>query len=66
MNYQSFGKVAIQAEKVDAFIKEAESKGLSVRHVQGNIYDFGMSLPSLYDPQQLRQTAGLLGLKYSV
>ncbi|GGF55078.1 hypothetical protein GCM10011332_05580 [Terasakiella brassicae] len=66
MNYQSFGKIAIQPDKIEAFVKEAEAKGLCVRHVKGNIYDFGMRMPSLLDPAQLRKSAGVIGLKYSV
>jgi len=66
MNYQSFGKIAVHPDKIEAFVKEAEAKGLCVRHVKGNVYDFGMHMPSLLDPKQLRQSAGLIGLKYSL
>ncbi|WP_417819753.1 hypothetical protein [Terasakiella sp.] len=66
MNYQSFGKIAIQPDKIEAFVKEAEAKGLCVRHVKGTIYEFGMRIPSLHDPVQLRKSAGMIGLKYSV
>ncbi len=66
MNYQSFGKIAVQPDKTETFVKEAEAKGLCVRHVKGNIYDFGMRVPSLLDPVQLRKAAGMIGLKYSI
>ena len=65
MSYLSFGKLAIKPVQCDAFLKEAKSKGLSVKHIKANIYEFGMDQPSLLDPAQLRKTAGLLGLKYS-
>ncbi|WP_419799252.1 MAG: hypothetical protein ACNI26_06200 [Terasakiella sp.] len=66
MDYQSFGKIAVHPDKIEAFVKEAEEKGLSVRHVKSNVYDFGMRMPSLLDPKQLRKSAGIIGLKYSV
>ncbi|MDV7341511.1 hypothetical protein RYZ26_18015 [Terasakiella sp. A23] len=65
MDYLSFGKVAIKPDQTDAFLKEAQSKGLKVTHVKANIYEFGIQLPTLMDQNHLRKTAGLLGLKYS-
>lgn len=65
MEFLSFGKVAITPELTDAFLQEGKSIGLSIKHVQANIYEFGIQAPSLLDPNILRQKAGLLGLKYS-
>jgi|GEM_PF-2081642 len=65
MDYLSFGKVAIKPDQIDAFKTEAQGKGLSVKHIQTNIYEFGLQLPTLLDQNTLRQTAGIIGLKYS-
>ena len=65
MEYLSFGKIAVKKDQIDAFIHEAKSKGLHVKCIKDNIYEFGIQLPSLMDPESLRQTAGLIGLKYS-
>jgi len=65
MGYQSFGKIAVQPDKAEAFVKEAEGAGLSVSCVRANIYDVGMQTPSMMSPDHLRQQAGLIGLKYS-
>ncbi len=64
MDYLSFGKIAVKPNQIDAFVQEAKSNGLSVKHVQANIYEFGIQLPSLMDQDHLRKTAGLIGLKY--
>jgi hypothetical protein len=65
MEYLSFGKIAIKPDQIEAFTLEAKSKGLSVKHVQANIYEFGLQLPSMLDENTMRKTAGMIGLKYS-
>lgn len=65
MNYLSFGKVAVKPDLINEFVDEGEAKGLTITHVQSNIYEFGIKLPTLMDQSHLRKTAGLLGLKYS-
>lgn len=65
MDYLSFGKIAVKIDQIDAFKKESQGKGLSIKHIQKNIYEFGLQLPTLHDQNKLRQTAGLIGLKYS-
>ncbi|SCA55801.1 hypothetical protein MTBPR1_120107 [Candidatus Terasakiella magnetica] len=65
MDYLSFGKIAVKPDQAEAFVKEGKAKGLAIKHVQANIYEFGIQLPTLMDQEHLRKTAGLLGLKYS-
>lgn len=65
MNFLSFGKVAIKPEQIEAFLAEGKSAGLTINHIKANIYEFGIQQPSLLNPDQLKQKAGLLGLKYS-
>ncbi len=65
MEFQSFGKVAIKPDQTDAFLKEGKTIGLTIKHLQANIYEFGITLPTLLEEGQLRQKAGMLGLKYS-
>lgn len=66
MDYLSFGKIAVKPDQIDAFLKDGKSQGLAIKHIQANIYEFGIKLPSLMDQTHLRKQAGLLGLKYMV
>lgn len=65
MSFLSFGKIAIKPQQQEAFVEEAESKGLKVKHLQANIYEFGLSQPSFLDEETMRKTAGMIGLKYA-
>lgn len=64
MSFLSFGKIAIKKDNIDVFLKEASEKGLSVKHIKANIYEFGLNQPSLLNPDLLKKEAGLLGLKH--
>ncbi len=65
MEYVSFGKVSVKPDQIDNFIHDAQAKGLTVKHVKANIYEFGVALPTLHDLETLRKTAGMIGLKYT-
>lgn len=65
MKYVSFGKIAVKLDQIDTFLHDAQSKGLTVKHVQANLYEFGVALPTLHDLDTLRKTAGMIGLKYT-
>ncbi|NVJ90401.1 MAG: hypothetical protein HWE34_02025 [Methylocystaceae bacterium] len=65
MNYHSFGKISVKLDQIKNFIHDAQSKGLTVKHVKANIYEIGVALPTLHDLDTLRKTAGMIGLKYT-
>lgn len=65
MNYHSFGKISIKLNQIENFMRDAQAKGLTVKHVKANIYEFGVALPTLHDLDALRKAAGMIGLKYT-